>query len=326
MRPVRKLSTGHQGHVVLPIETALSTLAHGLITWANQFDVLSDVLDARTNADMHRLEDFTNLREACASNSHVVLGSTVTLRRKATRESFCVAVGVSTAPPADGETKLLSWQFGFWCDAVDQKEQLISGVYALPADAGGLVVLEQLRPAAETSLQRFVAGASVNAQAFVSYVREDTPAIDRLCGDLGRQGVATWIDRDKLEPGVRWKDGVRNAIQQGSGFVACFSKAYEARPRTYMNEELNLAIEELRLRPRDRSWFFPVLLEDVQVPAIPIGAGETLRDLQAVSLALGWAAGVSRLARAIRTASQPPLEAIYQVEGNLETSGDQSEG
>lgn len=312
--------------MVLPIETALSTLAQGLVTWANQFDVLRDVLDARTNADMHRLEDFTTLREACASNSHVVLGSTVTLRRRATRESFCVAVGVSTAPLADRETNLLSWQFGFWCDAVGQEEQLISGVYALPAEAGTLVVLEQLRPAAETSLQRFVAGASVNAHAFVSYVREDAPAIDRLCDDLGRQGVATWRDRDKLEPGVRWKDGIRDAIQQGSGFVACFSKAYEARPRTYMNEELTLAIEELRLRPRDRSWFFPVLLEDVQAPAIPIGAGETLRDLQSVSLAFDWAAGVSRLARAIRTGAQSPPEAIHQAEGSVETSGDESGG
>lgn len=158
----------------------------------------------------------------------------------------------------------------------------------------------------------------MNGQAFVSYVREDTAAIDRLCDDLGRQGVSTWRDRAKLEPGVRWKDTIRNAIQQGSGFVACFSYAYEARPRTYMNEELSLAVEELRLRPRDRSWFFPVLLDDVQVAAIPIGAGETLREIQAVSLAVEWAAGVSRLARAIRTASEPHPKAVRQAESNLE--------
>lgn len=134
----------------------MSTLAHGLMSWANQFDVLSDIVDARTNADMHRLEELTNLRDACAADTDLVLGSTVTLRRRATPESFCVAVGVSSAPPANGDTKLLSWQFGFWCDAADQEEQFVSGVYALPADAGGLVVLEQLRPAAEASLQLFM--------------------------------------------------------------------------------------------------------------------------------------------------------------------------
>ncbi len=51
-----------------------------------------------------------------------------------------------------------------------------------------------------------------------------------------------------------------------------------------MNEELTVAIEELRLRPTDRAWFIPVLLDDCEVPDRSIGAGETLRTLQWIKL------------------------------------------
>jgi TIR domain len=285
-----------------PIETAMSTLAQGLNSWADELDLLDDLILTRTNRELHRLNELTVLREICEANGHSLLGSTVTLVRRSTRESFSVAVGVTAASPSKREPSLLSWQFGFWCDAAGHEGSLISPVYALPADAGSLVVLEQLQPATNESLRLFIEGSSVTSRAFISYVREDAAAVDQLCEDLGRHGVATWKDRDRLEPGERWKDAIRAAIKAGSGFVACFSDAYELRQRTYMNEELNIAVEELRLRPRARSWFFPVLLDDVEVPLIPIGPGENLRDLQAVSLAADWSSGIGRLARAIRAA------------------------
>lgn len=119
--------------------------------------------------------------------------------------------------------------------------------------------------------------------AFISYVREDAPAVDQLCRLLRRRGVRTWRDRDDLLPGERWKDIIREAIQSRAiAFVACFSEAYSARSRTYMNEELVLAVEEARLRPRDRAWLFPVRLDASAVPPIPLGAGETLADIQSL--------------------------------------------
>ena len=293
-------------HGVQSIEVAMSTLAFGLNTWAEELQLLDDFIETRMNIELARLRYFTDLRQACDQGEPVVLGSTITLVRKATRETFCIAAGVTTAPVlAEASTGLLSWQYGFWCNAADYSASFISPVYALPADAGDVFVLEELAPAADAELVSFIEGSSVTDQAFVSYVRENAGEVDRLCGDLGRHGVATWKDRDKLEPGVRWKDAIRAAIQDGSAFVACFSSAFHSKPRTYMNEELAIAIEELRLRPRERSWFFPVLLDDVEIPATPIGPGETLRDLQAVSLGLDWSSGISRLARAIRTAREP---------------------
>ena len=289
-----------------PIETALSSLAAGLIAWGSEFESLGDVIDAKTNTELDRLEAFSELRGASNDESHVVLGSTLSLVRRATQEAFCVAVAVTTAPPADAAANLVAWQFGFWRDGGRPPVAFVSPVYAMPPDAGILLVLEELSPAAHETVRTFVAEAGVTDQAFVSYVREDRPAIERLCEDLAGQGVSTWTDKDQIQPGKRWKDAIRRAIHDGSAFLACFSTAYESKPRTYMNEELTLAVEELRLRPRNRSWFFPVLLEDVEIPSISIGGGETLRDLQGISLAPDWGTGVGRLARAVRDAHGRP--------------------
>lgn len=67
-----------------------------------------------------------------------------------------------------------------------------------------------------------------------------------------------------------------------------------------MNEELILAIEELRQRPTDRAWFLPVLISACEVPDRAIGAGETLQDIQQVRLYEDWAAGLERIVSVIQ--------------------------
>jgi len=65
-----------------------------------------------------------------------------------------------------------------------------------------------------------------------------------------------------------------------------------------MNEELELAIQEIRLRG-NTPWFIPILLSG-EVPDIKIGATRSLRDLQYVSLdAHGWRAGIDAISRRI---------------------------
>ncbi|MBZ5618916.1 MAG: toll/interleukin-1 receptor domain-containing protein [Acidobacteriia bacterium] len=130
---------------------------------------------------------------------------------------------------------------------------------------------------------------------FISYVSEDRDKVLQLAGALKQADVAVWLDRTSLKPGHRWKDTIRQAINEGDFFIACFSQAYSARERTYMNEELTLAIEELRQRPTDRAWFIPLLLSNCELPDRSIGAGETLRSLQWVSLHEDWDEGIRRL-------------------------------
>jgi len=160
------------------------------------------------------------------------------------------------------------------------------------------------------------------AHVFVSYVREDREKVDRLADALRSAGVEVWVDRDDLEPGHFWKDGIRRAIRNGAFFLACFSEAYVARVETYMNEELSLAIERLRSMPRDRAWFIPVLLDRVQVPDRPISNHETLADIQAVWLFTDWDSGISQILKVVTGSSRERKAPVAPVES---LSGDSSE-
>ena len=83
---------------------------------------------------------------------------------------------------------------------------------------------------------------------FVSYVRENFKIVERLCHVLQVYDIDVWYDRDQLNPGMTWAHEIRIGINSGSFFLACFSREYNERSKTYMNEELILAIEELRQR------------------------------------------------------------------------------
>ena len=148
---------------------------------------------------------------------------------------------------------------------------------------------------------------------FVSYVREDYEIVDHLCDVLLAFDIQVWLDKNQLKPGHRWADEIRRAIQDGAFFIACFSRAYNERLRTYMNEELTLAIEELRLRPTSQAWFIPVLLDDCEIPDRSIGGGETLRSLQWVKLYEDWNDGVERILSVI----DPDSSKIYDLISDL---------
>ena len=151
---------------------------------------------------------------------------------------------------------------------------------------------------------------------FISYLREDTERVDRLARVLRGFGVDVWLDRDQIRPGQRWADAIRTAIREGAFYIACFSNSSAARSRSYMNEELVTAIEELRLRPADQAWFIPVLLDGVEVPDRPIGGGETLRSLQWVALHDDWERGVSSILSVIRPDAVPVRELISAMQGD----------
>jgi hypothetical protein len=136
-------------------------------------------------------------------------------------------------------------------------------------------------------------------RVFVSYVQENRDLVSRLVYDLRRRGVNVWFDRDALPPGVYWRDEIRRAVRDHEYFIACFSAEFNARERTYMNEELELAIEEIRLRGT-LPWFIPVLLSG-EIPDRAIGAGRTLRDIQFVDLSREhWNHGVTAIVATVK--------------------------
>lgn len=134
---------------------------------------------------------------------------------------------------------------------------------------------------------------------FISYVREDSDCVDRLASALSAKSFDIWIDRTHLMPGMRWERTIRKAIRDGDYFVACFSPRYVSKTETYMNEELIIAVERLRLMSRSRQWFIPVKLEECEIPDYRIGPGETLDRLQYVDFSSDWEAALKILIAAL---------------------------
>lgn len=144
------------------------------------------------------------------------------------------------------------------------------------------------------------------AHVFLSYVRQNALLVERLKKELEASNIVTWLDRVDLAPGARWKLGIRCAIREAAFFIACFSAEYRQRTDSWMNEELTLAIERLRQRHVDSTWFIPVKLARCELPELDIGGGQLLSDLQYVELVPDWEAGVKRLVTVL-LAGQPEL-------------------
>lgn len=151
---------------------------------------------------------------------------------------------------------------------------------------------------------------TLEKHVFLSYLRDDSVSVNRLSMELRQCGVKIWLDKEDIYPGIRWKVAIRNAIRDGGCFIACFSEAYAERTQSYMNEELTLAIEELRKRPSNMAWFIPIKLSPCDIPDLSISSVETLQDLQYVELYTNWKEGVSRIVSAIQGKSRfipPPI-------------------
>ena len=148
------------------------------------------------------------------------------------------------------------------------------------------------------------------SHVFISYVSENREEVNKLHQTLTSHGIKVWSDWQDLNPGDPFELVIRNAIRGGDFFIACFSKEYEARGKTYMNKELMLAIEELHQRPTNKVWFIPVKLNECEIPDIDIGLGESLYDLHYADLSMDWENGVQNIIKAI----QPESEELTGIE------------
>jgi TIR domain/DnaJ C terminal domain len=148
----------------------------------------------------------------------------------------------------------------------------------------------------------------VAGRVFISYMREDAERVDRLQRLLETEEITVWRDTSDLWPGQDWRIEIRQAIESGLAFIACFSEHTERRDISYQNEELVLAVELMRRRPPGKVWLLPVRFADCKVPPFDLGASRTLDSLQRVDLFNGaaWEPAVRRLATAVRKVQGRP--------------------
>jgi hypothetical protein len=158
----------------------------------------------------------------------------------------------------------------------------------------------------------------VPGHAFISYVREDANRVKRLVHILEAAQIKVWQDTADILPGQDWKNAIKDAVKTGSlAFIACFSENSQQRQKTFQNEELILAAEEMRLHQYGVTWLIPVRFADCDIPPIDLGNDRTLRSLHHVDLfGRTWELGAVRLTTAVRnilgapaaTRTEPPTQ------------------
>ncbi|CTQ31635.1 hypothetical protein JAN5088_00393 [Jannaschia rubra] len=145
----------------------------------------------------------------------------------------------------------------------------------------------------------------IKKRAFISYVKEDYSAVHLIKAILEENGISVWLDKEQLIPGTRWKTALEDAIRNGSFFISVHSKNRTVRESTYANEELVVAIDEVRKRPQSKSWLIPVKLDEEDIEDRTIGGGEKYSDLQHCNLA-SWEDGMRSLLTSLGV-SEPKL-------------------
>jgi TIR domain len=165
-----------------------------------------------------------------------------------------------------------------WAEATtDGTENQITGRAFYSAVIHGRDITVQLSPPTPEAIVR----KQVPGHVFISYVREDSHRVGQLQKALQAAGIPVWRDTADLWPGEDWRAKIRHAITENAlVFVACFSKKSLARRRSYQNEELVLAIEQLRQRPPEDPWLIPVRFDECEIPDRDIGGGRTLASIQ----------------------------------------------
>ena len=147
----------------------------------------------------------------------------------------------------------------------------------LEGETGELHSQEQAGSGQITSEQPTIAG-----HAFMSYIRENSAEADRLQQVLEAAGVHVWRDTADLWPGQDWHERCRAIIKDSLVFLACFSTKSVSRETSYQNEELNLAVEQMRIRRPGQPWLIPVRFDDCDIPDLDLGGGHRLGSIQRV--------------------------------------------
>jgi hypothetical protein len=97
---------------------------------------------------------------------------------------------------------------------------------------------------------------------FISYAREDLPAVQRLKAAMDAAGLTTWFDLDRLEGGDDYDRKIRANIARCSFFVPVISATTQRRHEAYFRREWNYAVDRSLSIAEGGVFILPVCIDD----------------------------------------------------------------
>lgn len=96
---------------------------------------------------------------------------------------------------------------------------------------------------------------------FISYAREDLPAVQQLKTGLEAAGVSTWFDIDRLDGGDDYDHKIQRNIARCSYFIPVISANTQRRHEAYFRREWGYALDRTRNMADGALFILPVTLD-----------------------------------------------------------------
>jgi hypothetical protein len=140
-------------------------------------------------------------------------------------------------------------------------------------------------------------------QIFLSYVREDGEAAERLYNDLKKAGLKVWMDRKDLIPGQRWRPAIKKAIKESSHFLALLSSSSVSK-QGFFQKELKTAREVLEEMPEFEIFMIPARLDNCEP------AEDWLQEFHRADLFPQYESGLEQILRAFKSADAVVIDPV----------------
>jgi len=96
---------------------------------------------------------------------------------------------------------------------------------------------------------------------FISYAREDLPAVQQIKAGLEAAGITTWFDMDRLEVGDDYDRKIQRNIARCSYFIPVVSATTQRRLEGYFRREWSYAIDRARNMADGALFILPVSID-----------------------------------------------------------------
>ncbi len=97
---------------------------------------------------------------------------------------------------------------------------------------------------------------------FISYAREDLPAVQKMKAAMDAAGLKTWFDLDRLEGGDDYDHKIRGNIGRCSFFMPVISATTQRRMEGYFRREWSYAVDRSRNIAEGAVFILPVCIDD----------------------------------------------------------------
>jgi hypothetical protein len=96
---------------------------------------------------------------------------------------------------------------------------------------------------------------------FISYAREDLPAVQQIKAGLEAAGIVTWFDMDRLEVGDDYDRKIQRNIARCSYFIPVISATTQRRLEAFFRREWSYAIDRVRNMADGALFILPVTID-----------------------------------------------------------------